>query len=461
MIVASNPSTDKSILFISYHYPPDAAVGAKRIAKLAKSLKEKGYQVGVLTVKAKYYERHDYSLCDNDLEVYRTNMIPSLRLLYIRMKNLLGHFRGDAAGERPESTPDLEIADTYMSTSTVGRRSSGPLDWVKRTILSIIWLPDYFQGWVPFGFIKCLTLKKRYNILYSSSPYHSAHLIPMLTSIFFKNILWVSEFRDPWITEWKPSFVRTRFTDWLEKQWQSAVMKRSSRVIVVTDEMKRYLAADYPQYEDKIKVYYNGYDDNEFMIFKNREKDETKRMTIAHAGAFYIGRDPKNILLAVSELVLNGEISADDIQLIFIGDSRLAGGESIEEYAKLLGIANIVLCHGYIPNSECLVELNKADVLLLFSIKQPLQVPAKFYEYLALNKSILSITTGGMTSALIDKTRSGVNVPPDNISEMKTAIMKIFHKQLPQRNESEIKKFNIDYIFNDLREDLDSLSTLK
>ena len=154
MIMASDPSIDHSILFISYHFPPDAAVGAKRIAKLAGFLKDGGYKVGVLTVKAKYFERNDYSLCDDELEVYRTSMLPSARLLYLRIKKILGRVRNSGTDGVSASEYAPEMND---------EGSSGPLGWIKRAILSIIWLPDYFQGWVPFGFTRCLRLRKKYN----------------------------------------------------------------------------------------------------------------------------------------------------------------------------------------------------------------------------------------------------------------------------------------------------------
>lgn len=455
--MADKHSIDQSILFISYHYPPDARVGAKRVAKLAGFLHGKGYKVGVLTVKEKYYEFRDHSLCNNDLKVFRTNMCPSLRSIFSGIKQFINRFRGgDDPGNTNSSKP--ELVDRHSLFVRDESTSPGVLGWIRRNILSIIWLPDDRQVWVPLGFFKCLTLVRKYRIIYSSSPPHSAHLIPLLISMFFRNIIWIAEFRDPWFINRKPPFARTKLSDWLERKWKSAIIRKSSKVFVVTEEMKNELAADYPGYEEKIRVYTNGYDEDEYAFAKGGDREKSGKVTFAHAGTFYWGRNPKIFMTAVSELIAGGRINKDDIQINFIGDTYLGRGESIEEYAGLLNIADITRCYGYIPNNECLVELNEADVLLLFSIVQPLQVPAKFYEYLALKKIILSITTGGITSTLVDMTGSGVNVPPDDVSAMKEAIMKIISGQLPERNESEIRKFKIHLIYNDMYEYLDDLT---
>ena len=449
---------EKSIIFISFHFPPDAKVGAKRIAKLAGFLKEKGFKVSILTVKDKYYDIHDDSLCNNSLNIYRTSMFPSIRLMYIGIKKLICRLTGRNACEINSTTSDSEMTDNYILASTNDGKSSGFLGWIRRMILSFIWLPDDKHGWVPFGFIKCLTLFKKHRIIYSSSPPHSVHLIPLLTSFLFKNNIWVAEFRDPWIAETKPLFVRTRLSDWLENLWISTILKRCARVIVVTAAMKNDLVTKYPQYERKIKIYYNGYDENEFAPIMISERKESQKIIFAHAGAFYHGRDPKIFMTAVSELISDGKINKNDIQINFIGDSHIGASDSIEDYAELLNISELTKCYGYVPNKICLGELHKADVLLLFSVEQPQQVPAKFYEYLALKKSILSITTGGMTSELIDKTGSGINVHPNDVKEIKEAILKMFSGQLPERNETEIRKFNIYSIYTGLSEDLNDLT---
>jgi glycosyltransferase involved in cell wall biosynthesis len=134
------------------------------------------------------------------------------------------------------------------------------------------------------------------------------------------------------------------------------------------------------------------------------------------------------------------------------------GGESVEEMVRVRLLEDVVRCVGYVPYDECVREMNRADVLLLFSIDQPLQIPAKLYEYLALNKRILSISTGGITEELIDRTGSGLNVKPDDMPGMKKAILTLVSGGGPARNESEVGRFDIRSIVGALSEDLGGLT---
>ena len=58
---------------ITYHFPPDAAVGALRPLKFAKYLPHYGWEPYVLTVKPRYYPSLDQSRLDE---------IPSLKKVF-------------------------------------------------------------------------------------------------------------------------------------------------------------------------------------------------------------------------------------------------------------------------------------------------------------------------------------------------------------------------------------------
>src|SRR5262245_60300966 len=55
------PETNKRLLLVSYHFPPDAEVGAVRAQKLVKYLPRYGWEPLVLTVDPRQYEAHDAS----------------------------------------------------------------------------------------------------------------------------------------------------------------------------------------------------------------------------------------------------------------------------------------------------------------------------------------------------------------------------------------------------------------
>jgi len=445
---------EKRVLFISYHYPPDSQIGAKRVAKLAKCLMENGWQVGVLTVREKFCERIDRSYDVTGVDVYRTGMFENVRFAGTRLRGLLTRMKhvawGGGSGKAPVERECLTAREAPRPESTSSGR---PHSWIKRFIFSMIWLPDDRQGWVPFGLRRFFGLLSTYRLAYSSSPPASTHLIPLFASYLTRKFDWVAEFRDPWTTFPKPTWARTRLGDWLEEKWEASVIARSARVVVVTEAMKRDLAGKYPAHADKIRVYSNGFDRGEFAPVRAPASGKT---TFVYAGQFDYGRNPRTFLQALTELFDDGALARGKVQVVLMSNIDI-GGESVEEMVGKGRLADVVRLVGYVPYEQCVREMAAADVLLLFSIRQPLQVPAKLYEYLALNKRILSVSTGGITEELIDRTGSGINVKPDDIPGMKKAILKLVSGGGPHRNEDEIERFDIKSIVRALSQDLAGL----
>jgi glycosyltransferase involved in cell wall biosynthesis len=447
----------KRVLFISYYYPPDSQIGAKRAAKLAKCLMENGWQVGVLTVKEKFRERIDRSYDVPGVEVYRTGMFESVRFALPRLRALLARLkrpgRGGGRGDDPAGGRPAVREAPEPERNPSGHAPS----WIRRFIFSMIWLPDDRQGWIPFGLRRFLGLLSSYPLAYSSSPPASAHLIPLWASYLTGKLTWVAEFRDPWTAFPKPAYVRTRLGDWLEEKWEASVIARSALVVVVTEAMRRDLAEQYPAHADKIRVYSNGFDRDEFAPLTDSASAPAKgTTTFVYAGQFDYGRNPRTFLKALSELIDDEALAREKVRVVLMSNTDI-GGESVEEMVRVCRLEDVVQCPGYVPYDQCIREMSRADVLLLFSIDQPLQIPAKLYEYLALKKRILSVSTGGVTEEMIDRTGSGINVKPDDMPGMKKAILALVSGGGPPRSESEVERFDIRSIVRALSEDLGGL----
>ena len=451
----SPPEEEKSILLVTYHFPPDSQIGGKRTARLAKFLKEKGWKVGVLTVKEHYYEIMDDSFTVDGVTIFRTRMFKNARFLYLNIKKGLKKKWEDQS----YTNKDVQ-GDTGNDIGTEKRVCERLVSKLKRYILSLIWLPDDLQGWVPFGLFKCISILGKYDIVYSSSPPKSVSLIPLFATYFSRKFVWVSEFRDPWSVLQKPKQFRSKFTDYLENKWEYMFFKRSSMVIVVTEAMKKDFLKNFPKYSKKIKTFYNGFDEDEFKNIDSRGKrEDAGKLILTYAGYFSYGRDPRPLMEALSELISENMLQREKIEVRLMGD-RYVEGESIEGIANKFHLSDVIRCMGYVPFSECLKQMSRSDILLLFNIEQPLQVPAKFFEYLALGKNILSISTGGITDRLIERTRTGISVKPEDIPGLKNAIMNLASMTTTGVKE-EVMKFNIRSIFEELEDELSSLIDLK
>lgn len=446
----------KSILLVTYHFPPNAEVGAMRVTRLANFLKKNGWDVGVLTVRESYYHDRDDSVTVEGITLYRTRMFESVRFLLGRIKNAFKRARSFLKGEkRADSESGLERDDHAVQFRST--RTYGNLSWIQRFILSLIWCPDDKQGWIPFAFLKCLELSDKYDIVYSSCPAFSVNLVPLLTSYFRRSMNWVAEFRDPWMTRSQRYFISSNITNWLEKRWEAMVIRRSKKIIVVNEAIERDMIERYPYVKDKISVFYNGYDEEELASLPDTvSRENSSKVIILHAGSFYHGRDPGLLLRPLAALINEGKLHREKVEVKFLGDVEYEG-ESVIDLAKDLQIEDVVRCLGFLPHKQCLKEISNADILMLFNINQPLQIPAKLFEYFAFRKRILSISSGGITDELLEKMNVGISVEPDDFEAFKNAIVTLIDNADFIADDDELNTFRSSSIFKALAAELESL----
>src|SRR5207302_202025 len=88
----------RSVLIITYSWPPDASVGAVRSTKLAKHLSRQGWSPIIVTVKEHYYEQKFImkSACGEPSEplVIRTRRLRNPRDLYLFVKRTIWQLLG-------------------------------------------------------------------------------------------------------------------------------------------------------------------------------------------------------------------------------------------------------------------------------------------------------------------------------------------------------------------------------
>jgi glycosyltransferase involved in cell wall biosynthesis len=94
-----------------------------------------------------------------------------------------------------------------------------------------------------------------------------------------------------------------------------------------------------------------------------------------------------------------GTIPRTRVRVNFVGE----GAPTIRERAAQLGLADIVTVVDFMKYEECVDLLRRSDVLLLFAQSQPLQIPTKLYDYIAVGKPILVFAEEGATSDLASR----------------------------------------------------------
>ena len=372
----------------------------------------------MLTVQKKYYEQVDPAEADGPTEarVFRTRCLRHPRELYVWAKA----FFYKLAGRQREVQESVRRGVISTRDRNLGRKAAA-----KRLVLSVLYTPDEYWGWLPFAVARSIVILRRYriNTIISTGPPFTAHLIGLTLKMLYP-ISWVADFRDPWSPNpQKPDELQSRLSNWLDHRFEAAVVRRADRVVCVTPAMTEAYRKRYPALPaEKWATISNGFDAEEFRSL--RAGGRPREFTISYLGSIEYSRNPEPLLKAMGELLKEGAMAREDVRIKLIGKCRYAVGLSVESMIQEYGLEGVVQLIDLLPRPDALREMVKSDVLVLLANDQPLQVPGKAYEYLAAGPAILVLTGEGATADLIRKVGGGAIVGPADAAGIKQVLKK-------------------------------------
>lgn len=400
----------RKVLLVSYHFPPNTAMGAARPAQFAKYLPECGWEPVVLTVAERYYERSDdvsASPRPGRLLVVRTPMLRSPHDHYLRLRRLLspagGHPPATGSGQPPASSP-----------------------WWRRSLGSLLAFPDEQVGWFPFAVAAGLRLVRRHGIrvAVTSGPPHSVHLIGAALRRLAR-VTWIADFRDPCLDSYVER-VDPTLANRLAVRLGAWYTARADQVLTATDRLAARLRAKYPRHASKVITLTNGYDPDEFATIPPQKAE---RFTISHVGTLHVygRRDPKPLLRAAAELIQEGAVDPANFRLRFVGVHPEAG-RSLSPAIARYGLTPNVDLVSWVSRHTALEIMVQSHALLVLADQQPLEIPGKVFEYLAAGSDILALTEDGATADLLGETGRGLVVAPDDPAALKAALLTLYRR---------------------------------
>lgn len=354
----------KKILIISYSYPPANEPATQRPYAVAKYLDKEKFEVTVLTCS-----NPDSSLGFNkDFD----EELPDVKLF--KVKSLVGS--GIANVLRKDK----------MSQKTNLKQKVKAFMF---NLFSTMVIPDKGIFW--YFPVKRFLHQNRaliYNtdIVFTTSPAFSNHLVGRFLKNKNKSIIWISELRDFHYLE---RHQRTNIKSYIDGKLEQMLLKRSSRISFISYAMKEIYQRQYTAFSDKMNVIYNGFDLSDF---ENLEITSTsnKKLTIFYAGSFYRGvRSPIPLLSIVDRLIENGSILPEEITIKIAGNFETELLDEVKKYKSFPCIDFL----GNIPRKEVLNYLVVSDLLWLIVGNKPTHytgVPIKFFEYLAARRPIIN-----------------------------------------------------------------------
>ena len=371
----------RSILLISYFFPPTRDTGAQRPAAMAKYLARLGHRVTVLTTKA--FGDGDAGPGLENIEVIRADDLQAVRA------RRAGHERVDS----------LFDSDTYSG---------------KPHPLSYAIHPEPLRvAWGPFARRAALAAHRRagFEAVISTSPPETAHLIGR--ALQRRGVPWVADVRDAWTFEpLRPHFPLGAQRK-LDERMERRLLGAADRVVCVSEpaaaDLRERGIAD-------PAVIANAWDpDGEpgpEAVAAAAGLLEADRTSILYTGRFgSYGRDPKPLADAIGRLNSTKPEAAAKLEIAIAGPLREDEKALFESVAA--GPVKLTLL-GSLERERSLALQRSADALLLLA--QPTRsqlVNFKLFEYLAAARPILALCAGTEAGRILGEAGSPVVAADD------------------------------------------------
>jgi glycosyltransferase involved in cell wall biosynthesis len=374
-IFAKLTNTDKKAMLIAYFFPPLGGAGVQRPLKFVKYAKELGWNFDILTVKDIMFHSYDETFLK---EINNTILrADSLDLMSIAKKLKL--FKKQEIDGNSK---------TYFQTS----------EFKKKLIKSFFFMDDKI-GWFVPALLKAINsfVKHKYSyILVTIYPVSSLLVAWALSKIF--NVPFFIDYRDHWTLssyfDFSNDFSREQYAK-LEKYF----LEEARGVLTIGEVMKQELVDNFNISASKIEVMYNGFDNKDFEKADYKAND---KIIISYIGNMYKHRTSRYFLQAVRELIEEGQLEKEKLQLNYMGNYYIEEMNVIEN-SGLLDIIKIT------PQQEhklAVAEMQKSDILLLLigSESGKNVLTGKIFEYLKSQRPILGLVPeGGEAQQLLHK----------------------------------------------------------
>lgn len=400
----------KKVLIIAYGFPPIAYVGVYRTLRFCKYLPGKGWLPEVITIKGDGQIFNNYSLLKKipeEIKIHRTNIIDVWRKIQYKRIRESDAKDADALQNPPQKKEGLEAVTEKVKNVVVS------------LILNIFSIPDHMLLWVPFATARGIKLmcKDNYDVIYTTSPPHSEHLVGLILSAVSKKP-WIADCRDP-ISDNFSLRDLSRFHYLSNKYLEKIIIRYADKVIIASDLYSRKLKERYPAFSHKITVIMNGFDPE---LFEKVEASGFDKFTIIYTGSMYGTIRPDFFLKGLKKWVESKDTGVRSETQFLIHGWRNNRAELI---SKELGIEDIVKIHGYIPQEEIIQKQKGAHLLLLvigFDERSKGVVTSKFFEYIATGRPIIAIIPEGEALDLIRNHKKYYHVLEDDYDSLLKAL---------------------------------------
>jgi len=378
------------VLMIANQFPPMGGSGVQRTLKFAKHLRTFGYEPIVFTRETTHARLLDESLL----------------------------------ADLPQG---IEIIRTKAWDLT---EWPGPFGLAGKVVARKMLVPDGDRLWAQFAQKRVLEEieKRSIQLIYTTSAPYSDHLLGLYVKKKLPHIKWVADFRDEWTNNpytldnpHSPS--RTK----KEKAMEAEVLRSADRLITNTPVMRKNFLAIHGLDGANFDWIPNGYDEADFAAL-DKQPPNNEKFTVTYTGLLYGRRKPDTFFDAVGQLLQDGSIPRENLDIRLIGNYHV---DRLEKSIAQYGLTGCIRVMSYMPHRECLQELLRSDALLLLEGSgrgADAFFTGKVFEYMNTGRPVIAVLPEGAAAGLVRESRIGETADFDNTADIKALFLRYYEK---------------------------------
>ena len=434
----------KRLLIITYYWPPAGGSGVQRWLKFVKYLAKNNFHCIVYTPENPEMPVIDNSLLkdlpDENLQVLKTKIFEP----YTAYKVLTGK-------SKKEKITVSFLKEHSSKTSFAEKLSK----WIRGNCF----IPDAKMFWIKpsVRFLSNYLKHHQVDLIISTGPPHSMHLIALHLKNKFPNIPWIADFRDPWTNiDFLNDLYLTHCAKKKHQYLEKKVVQTADAVISISPTLTKELQLLDNCHSEKFYTLTNGFDVDDYKYLQQNMNDNSESFILTYAGLIPPNRNPKVLWQALYLLAKENKLPTHfKVQLIGKVDA------SVKESIQPLNIEQYIEFIDYLPHSDVLIKEDQANALLLIINEAPNSkgiLTGKIFEYLALQKPILAIAPkDGDAAKIIYQTKAGIVVEHHQVNEMKNALLQLIEGKISPPSKSNVLQYSRENLTKQLIEIINKL----
>ena len=358
------------VLIVTYYWPPSGGGGVQRWLKFAKNLQEFGWEPIIYTPENPNVPVYDESLL-SEIPKNITVLTQPIREPY----KLARFFSGGNASNRMGASGNAEKKPAFLQRMAL---------WVRGNMF----VPDARILWVKpsVKFLANWLESNPVDVIITTGPPHSMHLIGLALKLKNKNLSWVADFRDPWSDmDYLSEFNLGRRALRKISEMETEVIESADRILLTSKRAGVKLLGEINH--PKSVCIPNGWEPEDFpKTIPNKASGSKKAITLGHFGSLQGSRNCPGLWKAIANYNLKNEIG---INLRFAGNVS----DDIKQAVSKGGLVNCEYL-GNLKHKDSIAEMLQCDALLLVHNNTDSAInstPGKVFEYLGTSLPIISI----------------------------------------------------------------------